>query len=138
MTLRQVLIGMTTAAFFAAAFALGAQKQQDVERQLKAAINTEMVDRDLKGAIEQYKKVVASGNRPLVAQALLHMADCYRKLGDAQANKVYEQITREYADQRDVAAQAQAYLGVGGSDRVVYTPKGLTKVTSSQTWHAVT
>ena len=56
---------------------------QDVERLLKAAMNTELVDGNLKLAIEQYKKVADSGNRALAAQALLRMADCYQKLGDA-------------------------------------------------------
>lgn len=85
--------------------------QQDAERQLKAAINTELVDGNLKLAIEQYKKVAASGNRALAAQALLRMADCYQKLGDREAQTIYERLVRDYGDQKDAVASARARLG---------------------------
>src|SRR5437773_7727980 len=75
---------------------LVAQKPQTAETLLQTAIKKELVDGDLKGAIEQYKKVVQSGNRPIAAQALLHMAACYQKLGDAEGRKIYERIVREF------------------------------------------
>ena len=63
------------------------------------------VEGDLKGAIEAYKKVVANAgaNRALAAQALVRMAECYQKLGGAQARKVFEQVLRDYADQAEAA-----------------------------------
>jgi Tol biopolymer transport system component len=88
---------------------------QDAARLLKAAINTEMVDSDPKGAIEQYKKVVASGNRALAAEALLRMAGCYQKLGDAEAQKIYAQIVANYVDQTKVVAEAKARMGAGAA-----------------------
>jgi len=88
---------------------------QDAARLLKAAINTEMVDSDPKGAIEQYKKVVASGNRALAAEALLRMAGCYQKQGDAEAQKIYAQIVANYADQTKVVAEARARMGAGAA-----------------------
>jgi WD40 repeat protein len=96
---------------------MGAQdkKQQEVERQLRAAINTELNERNLKSAIEQYKKVAESGIRPLAAQALLHMADCYRQLGENDAQKVYDRIVNEYGDQTDVVAVARTQLVRMGS-----------------------
>jgi Tol biopolymer transport system component len=104
-------------ALLAVTFALGADKTQDAERQLKAAMNTELVDGNLKAAIEQYKKVAQSGVRPLAAQALLHMAGCYQKLGDAEARKIYERIVREFGDQTQAAATARAQLGGTGAPR---------------------
>jgi Tol biopolymer transport system component len=90
-----------------------APSAQDAERLFKAAINTEMVDGNLKAAIEQYRKVAASGNRALAAQALLRMAECYQKLGDAEAQKIYQRLARDYADQTEAAAVARARLSRG-------------------------
>src|SRR5580765_1708783 len=95
------------ASAIAAAHAQGAQ---DVERLLKTAMNTELVDGNLKAAIGQYNKVVQSGNRPLAAQALLHMAECYEKLGDAQARTIYERLVKEYPEQKGAVAAARLHL----------------------------
>jgi hypothetical protein len=35
----------------------------------------------------------------MAAKALIRMAECYQRLGDAQARKVYERVLVEYADQ---------------------------------------
>jgi len=93
--------------------ASGAPSAQEPERQFKAAMNTEMVDGNLKAAIEQYKKVAASGNRVLAAQALVRMAECYQKLGDSEAQKIYQRLVRDYADQPEAAAVAKARLSRG-------------------------
>jgi hypothetical protein len=42
---------------------------------------------------------------------LLGLAESYRKLGDSRAAETYQRIIREYADQKDAVAQAQARLG---------------------------
>src|SRR4029079_14103418 len=68
----------------AAVLAVGADKAQDAERLLKAAMNTELWNGNLKAAIEGYKKVAQSGVRPLAVQSLVHMAECYQKLGDSE------------------------------------------------------
>ncbi len=81
---------------------------------LRAAIETETVKGDLKTAIEQYKKLAQSSERVVAAQALLRLADCYQKLGDAQAQPVYERLVREFAEQKDVVATARARMA---SDR---------------------
>jgi Tol biopolymer transport system component len=88
---------------------------QDLERQFKAAVNTETVDRNCKAAIEQYRQVAAGSNRPLAAQALLRMADCYQRLGDVQAQQIYQRLITEFRDQRDAAAVARARLGTTSS-----------------------
>jgi Tol biopolymer transport system component len=101
------LAAAVAASAIAAAHAQGAQ---DAERLLKAAMNTELVDGNLKAAIEQYKKVVQSGNRPLAAQALLHIAECYQKLGDAQTRTIYERVVKEYPEQTAAVATARLRL----------------------------
>jgi hypothetical protein len=96
----------------AAALASQAVNAQDPARLFKAAMNTEMVDGDLKAAIEQYRRVSEAGDRPLAARALLRMADCYEKLGDVEARRILERVVRDYADQREIAAMARTRLGV--------------------------
>jgi Tol biopolymer transport system component len=90
--------------------AAGGPAAQDLERLFKLAVNTETVDRDLRAAIEQYRKVAEGGNRALAAQALLRMAECYRQLGDAEAQRVYERILREFSDQPEAVALARTRL----------------------------
>jgi Tol biopolymer transport system component len=102
-----VLAIAVAASAIAAAHAQGAQ---DAERLLKAAMNTEFVDGNLKAAIEQYQKVVQNGNRPLAAEALLHIAECYQKLGDAESKTIYERIIRDYADQTEAVSIARAHV----------------------------
>ena len=57
--------------------------------------------------------MVAGGNRALAAQALLRMAECYQKLGDAEARKIYERLVRDYADQAGPVQVARAQLATG-------------------------
>src|SRR5438552_1369294 len=42
------------------------------------------------------------------------MAECYRKQGDAQAQRVYERIVREFPDRKNAVATATARLGTTG------------------------
>ncbi len=87
-----------------------AQGARSPEALFKAAQHTEEVQGNLKAAIEQYKKVVTGGNRALAAQALLRMAECHQKLGDAESRRIYEQLVNEFADQRDAVATARVRL----------------------------
>ena len=88
------------------------QRDAELEKQLQAAIHREMVDGDLKAAIEMYRKIVArpGGNRAAAATALLHIGQCQEKLGNAEARKAYEQLLRDYPDQQQLADQARARL----------------------------
>ncbi len=115
---RTILAG-SIAALLATA-PLWAQKPEAADTLLQSAIKKEVVDGNLPGAIEGYKKAVAAAkdNRAIAAQALVHLADCYQKLGDAQARTIFEQVVREYADQRDVVAMARARLGGAAAGNV--------------------
>lgn len=126
--MKSLLIAIASVALATTLAGAAGDAGQDAERQLKTAMNTELVDGNLKLAIEQYKKVAESGNRALAAQALIHMAQCYQKLGDAEAQKIYERVVRDYADQTEAVANARARLGGGGAlvtaakgDRAVWT-----------------
>src|SRR6266508_2894974 len=116
---RGFAIGIIAVALGAGAM-LHAQSARSAEVQLKAAQQKAEVEGDLKGAIEAYKKVVASAgaNRALAAQALLRMAECYQKLGDAEARRIYERVIREYGDQKELVALAQTRVGVTDTTRM--------------------
>ena len=86
------------------------RKDPHAEAQLQAAITKETVEGDLKGAIEQYRKLADSNNHAVAAKALLGMGQCYEKLGDTEARKAYERVVREFSDQKETAATAQARL----------------------------
>lgn len=93
------------------------KRQQDID--LQAAIRTETVDGDLNGAIKQYGAIVAKykADRVVTAMALVHMAECYQKLDDVEAQKIYERLVRDYADQKEAAATARIRLGVGTTQK---------------------
>ena len=77
---------------------------------LQKAIRKETVEGDLKGAIEQYKKLAQGSNRATAAQALIHMGECYEKLGSKEARAQYELVISKFADQKDAVAQARARM----------------------------
>jgi Tol biopolymer transport system component len=88
------------------------QVQGELELRLQRAIQIETVDGNLHSAIEQYKTIVAQAgrNRQVAAKALVRMAGCYQKLGDAESRKIYERILREYGDQQEQVEVARQRL----------------------------
>jgi Tol biopolymer transport system component len=92
---------------------LPAQKPEAAESLLQTAMKREVVDGNLTGAIEGYKKALAAakGNRAVAANVLVRMAECYLKMGDAESRKIFEQVVREYGDQKEAVAAALARLG---------------------------
>jgi len=91
---------------------LASQTGNQWDKQLRAAIDKEVMDGDLKGAIEQYKKIIAArgASRAVVAKAMLQLGGCFEKQGSAEARKTFEQLVKDYADQTDIVAQARARL----------------------------
>ncbi len=96
---------------------LVAQEKRQQEIDLQAAIRTETVDGDLDKAIAQYTAITGKygTDRAVVAKALVQMAGCYQKRGDAQAKRIYERILREFADQKEAVAIARAQVGGNGN-----------------------
>ena len=84
--------------------------QVRAEVALRAAMETETVAGDLRGAIEQYRKIAEGDDPRLAAAALVRMAGCYEKLGEPAARETYERVVSEYPDQRDQVEAARAKL----------------------------
>ena len=100
------LVAVLTAAPF---FAQQIQSSKD-EVALRAAMERETVRGDLKGAIEQYKKLAQSADKSIAARALLRLGQSYEKLGDADARKAYEQVLSRFGDQKEAVEQARSRL----------------------------
>ena len=106
-------IGLMLVAVAVSVWSAAVVTQVRAEVALRAAIEQETVKGDLKGAIEAYRKIVDgyADNRAVRAQALVRLADAYRKLGDAQAKQFYERVIREFADQREQVTIARSRIG---------------------------
>ena len=91
---------------------LAAQTTDSAQALLRTAMDTVVVDGDLRAAITQYRAIVETfeTDRAVAATALVQMADLYEKLGDGQFRDVYERVVRDYADQAEPVAAAQARL----------------------------
>jgi len=98
-----------------------------LETRFKAAIHAEEIEGNLEKAIVQYAELSRSGDRPVAARALLRLAECYRKLGDARAVQIYQRIVREYTDQPEVVRTAGAYL-TGGEEKRPAATTALRKI----------
>jgi Tol biopolymer transport system component len=128
---RSIVIAI--AAVLAFGLHVRAQAAVQAERLLAAAQHKATVDGDLKGAIEEYRKVfdAAKTNRSLAAEALLAMAECYQKLGDSEAQTIYQRVVREFSDQQEWSTIARARLGGGDNglratgDRAVWSGPGI-------------
>jgi hypothetical protein len=77
---------------------------------IRAAIQKEIVDGDLPGAIRMYQAVAVSGIPSTAAQALLRMGRCYERLGDAKARDVYQQLVASFPDEKNAVQEARARL----------------------------
>jgi Tol biopolymer transport system component len=97
------LVALTTLTSIALAAESGMELYQKAVTQERAG--------KMEDAIKLYEKVAHdfAADRPLAAKALFQAATGYEKLGLDKASKLYEQLTREYGDQRE-AATARAKL----------------------------
>jgi Tol biopolymer transport system component len=117
----RILTAVLALSLFATA-PLTAQNNATPDVLLQRAMQTEKVDGDLSAAIDLYKTVANArgASRSVTASALLHLGQAYEKLGSAEARKAYERIAREFADQKEVAADAgrrlAALSGAQGSN----------------------
>ena len=84
------------------------ENDHQAEVLLQESQHRALVDGDLEQAIELCKKILTehSGNRPVVAKALLQMGGCYEKLGRAEARMAYERVINEYGDRKEEVAVA--------------------------------
>src|SRR5207253_677765 len=92
------------------------QAAQTPDAMLGAALHQERVTGNLQAAIDGYRKLlVGKGvSRSLAAQAQYHIGICYEKLGNQEARKAFENVVRNYSDQKDMVAQARVRLAAMG------------------------
>jgi len=69
---------------------------------------------DVPGALKLFEELAKSPDRSVAARSLLYVGSCHEKLGKDGAQKAYERIVREFADQREPTAEAQARLAALG------------------------
>ena len=76
------------------------------------ALVQEQAAGNLKEAIALYQQAAkeAGGDRELAARALMRAAACYEKLVSPQAAQLYQEVIRNYPEQREQVASAQARL----------------------------
>jgi Tol biopolymer transport system component len=88
---------------------------------LKAAMNRELVDGDIAAAIQRYREIVTRfrvAAPAVAARALVLMGASYERLGSVESRKTYEEIIRDFSDQREAVATARAKLDtVAGHER---------------------
>jgi tetratricopeptide (TPR) repeat protein len=91
-----------------------AQKSQSADVLLGAALHQEEVEGNLEAAIETYKKLLAEfpGNRPLAAQAQLHVGLCYEKLGLKETEKAFQKVIENYPEQAEAVKIAKEKLSI--------------------------
>ncbi|MBE3124037.1 MAG: PD40 domain-containing protein [Acidobacteria bacterium] len=135
---KSVLLTGLLCATLSAGYLASQAKDNKAEVALQAAIKTETVDGNLKGAIEQYKTIAAQpgAGRATVATALLRMGQCHEKLGNAEARTAYERLVRDYADQPEptkMARERLSALTAGGGGAT-----GRTEVAMRRVWVAGT
>lgn len=108
------------------------QKATTPDAILGEALHQEEAAGNLEAAIDGYKKVIAdpSAGRQLVATALLHLGVSYAKLGHKDARATLERVTRDYADQGQIAAQARTRLAALSGAKV----DDDTRVVARQVW----
>src|SRR6266487_122002 len=107
MTIQRYLLPFLAAAMLAAA------QPRNSDAALGAARHLEEAEGNYPAAIEAYKRFVTQygKNRALAAKALIRMAECHQRLGNAEARVIYERVLREYSDQKDAVCAAKARLG---------------------------
>ena len=88
------------------------QSAPALDKLFASAEHKASVEGDLKAAIEEYKRIVATAgaNRAATARALLRMARAYEDLGDSEAQKIYQRIVDQFSDQKDAVTVASARL----------------------------
>lgn len=107
------ILMLILAALLVAGIAPSAESPNDLFQQ---ALVKERTEGNLPEAIKLYQRIVDkyASNHKIAAQALLQLAECQTKLGDAQARKSLERLVRDFADQKETVATAQARLAAMG------------------------
>lgn len=90
------------------------QSTKDVKILYYRGQHLEEVKGELAEAIMVYRQVLEQfpDERNFAARALLRIGICYKKMGDQKAQQAFQRIIQEFADQPEIAAEAQTRLQV--------------------------
>ncbi len=123
------LITLTLAFGMTATTLVLAQAPRSIEAQFKAAQHAEEVEGDLQEGDRAVSADRTRGDRAAAVRALLRVAECYQKLGDAEARAVYQRIIRDYGEQPQAAEARSRLNDLVGADKPVDT-----HVVARQVW----
>lgn len=86
--------------------------QETAGELFEKALYMEEARGELQKAIDLYQKIVRQfpKNREVAAKSQLHIGLCYEKLGKDEAQKAYQRVIEEFADQQEVVTEARARL----------------------------
>src|SRR5437763_16842318 len=104
---RSMWLGIAIALSLCSAMPGRAQATADSERLFEAAFHREIVVGDLKGAMEQYRAILASDakDKAVAARALFQLRQCQEKQGPRAAAYLSDRRgAAEFGDQGDTAA----------------------------------
>jgi tetratricopeptide (TPR) repeat protein len=89
-----------------------AAQQRRAEVALQQALHVEQVEGDLQRAISLYRRIVAehTTDRPVAAQAQLHIGLCLEQLGLTEAQQAYQSVIDGFPEQREVVTAARERL----------------------------
>jgi dipeptidyl aminopeptidase/acylaminoacyl peptidase len=106
------ILSLCIVAMAAAALVSSGSVQQSANQLYQSGIYKEDVEGKLEEAIATYQEIIRSfpDDGPVAAKAWFHMGLCYEKLGNHEAQKAYQQVLANYADQKDIASQARTRL----------------------------
>ncbi len=86
------------------------------EQKFQQAVDLMETRGDLQAALKLFEELARGPDRNLAARSLLYLGSCYEKLGQEGSQRAYERIVREFADQRDVTAEARSRLAALGQN----------------------
>ncbi len=107
---------------------MGAGQATRAELALEAARRIEVVDSDVRGAIQKYRAIVLQyeeTERTVAATALLRMGACYQRLNNQQAGPIFNRVIRDFGDQPTVVSEARRLLATLGPQEATAEPDGL-------------
>jgi len=106
---RRVITAVLALALVSAASGYAQQTAEDL---YQAGLYQEEVQGNLESAIDIYERILQDfpNNRPVAAKALMHIGLCHEKLGSREAQRAYERLLRDYADQTEMVTRARTRL----------------------------
>lgn len=86
--------------------------QTSPEELLESGVYKAEVKGELQDAIKIFEQILEkhAKNRPLAAQALLHLGSIYQKLGNLKAEETYQRLINDFSDQQIAVSEARMRL----------------------------